>query len=216
MADHNVGIPYFHDLVDLIPAIAVRLRRDVGALRRLIEAHAVLHQATRTRDARGRIVATITDYAIVRSLIGDLIAAGIEATVPSTIRETVDAIAELGGGRPVGMVEWASHPGVTAVRLARRLGIDKSAARRRALDAIGRGYLENLETGRGRPMRLVVADQLPGELEILPTPEALVAALGGTVAPVAGGSGTPLPPAAGRDLTAAPTLFGDGPEDMGL
>jgi hypothetical protein len=48
----------------------------------LIRAHALLHQVTRERDAFGRIVATIEDYTAVRELVADLVAEGLEATVP--------------------------------------------------------------------------------------------------------------------------------------
>ena len=69
-AEHRVWIPYAKILAELIPPVAVRLRRDFGALLNLIRAHALLHQATRERDAEGRIVATIEeDYAAVRELV---------------------------------------------------------------------------------------------------------------------------------------------------
>ena len=38
----------------------------------LIKAHALLHQASRERDKEGRIIATITDYRVVRELVADL------------------------------------------------------------------------------------------------------------------------------------------------
>ena len=91
-AEHRVSIPYAGKLAELIPPVAVRLRRDFGALLNLIRAHAILHHATRERDADGRIVATIEDYAAVRKLVADLVSEGIEATVPKTVRETVEAV----------------------------------------------------------------------------------------------------------------------------
>jgi hypothetical protein len=36
-----------------------------------------------------------------------------------------------------------------------------------------RGYLENQEDRKGRPAKLVVADALPDDIEILPAPERL-------------------------------------------
>jgi hypothetical protein len=39
--------------------------------------------------------------------------------------------------------------------------------------AIDRGYLENQEDRKGRPAKLVVADALPDDIEILPAPERL-------------------------------------------
>jgi hypothetical protein len=43
----------------------------------------------------GAIVATTADYAAVRELVADVFAEGIEATMPATIQETVDAVAAL-------------------------------------------------------------------------------------------------------------------------
>ena len=74
-------IPYAAQLAELIPPVAVRLRRDFGSLLALVRAHAVLHQANRDRDADGRIVATLDDYAVVRGLVADVIAEGVGATV---------------------------------------------------------------------------------------------------------------------------------------
>jgi hypothetical protein len=68
-AEHRVTIPYAGDLAELVPPVAVRLRRDFGAVLNLIRAHAVLHGATRERDGEGRIIATLQDYAAVRELI---------------------------------------------------------------------------------------------------------------------------------------------------
>lgn len=38
----------------MVPAAAVRLRRDFKAILNLIRAHALLHQASRERDDKGR------------------------------------------------------------------------------------------------------------------------------------------------------------------
>src|SRR5262249_26864398 len=47
LGERRVVIPFDRRLVALIPPVAVRLRRDVGALLSLIEAHAILHQESR-------------------------------------------------------------------------------------------------------------------------------------------------------------------------
>ena len=49
----HVVIPFASELAELIPPVAVRLRRDYPTLLSLIEAHALLHQATRKRSAEG-------------------------------------------------------------------------------------------------------------------------------------------------------------------
>lgn len=158
--DNRVVIPYARTLAELVPPVAVRLRRDFGALLNLVRAHAVLHQASRARDERGRIIATVEDYAIVRELVHQQMSEGVEATVPATVRETVEAVARL-----------TDENGVALTALAKALDIDKSAASRRWQRARARGYLRNLESGKGKPARIVAADPLPDDVEVLPPPE---------------------------------------------
>jgi hypothetical protein len=100
----SVAVPYASWLADRIPPVAVRLRRDFGVLLSLIRAHALLHRGTRDKDAQGRIVASTADYSAVYRLVENLFAEGVEATVPATVRETVEAVREClaagGAGRP--------------------------------------------------------------------------------------------------------------------
>jgi hypothetical protein len=163
-AEHRVSVSYAEELADAIPPVAVRLRRDFGALLNLIRAHAILHQASRERADDGRIIATLEDYALVRELVADLVSEGVEATVPATVRETVEIVERL---------RDETEEDVTIAALAEELKLDKSAAWRRARSAMDRGYLENKEERKGRPAKLVVADALPDDMEILPAPERL-------------------------------------------
>jgi hypothetical protein len=163
--EHRVTIPYAGALAEKMGDVAVRLRRDFSVVLSLIEAHTILHQATRERDAQGRIIATLADYARVRGLVSGLIAESVEATVPKTIRETVEAVENVIDG---GDEDHATNKGV-----AEELEIDKAAASRRVRAAIGRGYLKNLEDRKGHPAQLVLAESMPEDQEILPTPEEL-------------------------------------------
>jgi hypothetical protein len=162
-AEHRVSVPYAKKLAKLVPPVAVRLRRDFGAVLNLIRAHAVLHQASRERDGQGCIIATIGDYAAIRELVAALVSEGIEATVPETVRETVEAVRRLredSNGEPVAVAE-----------LARELKLDRSAVSRRARNAKDRGYLRDLEDNQRKPSRLIPGDDLPDDLQILPIPE---------------------------------------------
>lgn len=157
----KVVIPFSEDLADLIPAVAVRLRRDFPTVLSLIEAHALLHQAVRERSSDGTVIATYEDYTAIRELVADLVSQGVGATVSSTLRETVRAVEEL--------QSEAGADGVSMTVLGQRLQLDKSSTSRRAKDAIAKGYLKNLEDKRGRPARLVIGDPLPEEITVLPT-----------------------------------------------
>jgi hypothetical protein len=169
-AEHRVTIPYARRLAQLIPPVAVRLRRDFGALLNLVRAHALLHQATRERDAEGHIIATIEqDYSAVRELVADLVSEGIEATVPATVRESVEAVKQLREG--------SGGDAVTVAALAQELKLDRSAVSRRVRNAKDRGYLRDLEENQRKPSRLVLGDDLPDDLQILPRPEAVRAGM---------------------------------------
>lgn len=164
-AEHRVTIPYARQLAELVPPVAVRLRRDFGSLLALIRAHAMLHQATRDRDDDGAVIATIEDYTVVRSLVADVIAQGVGATVSATVRSTVAAVAAL-----------ESAEGVTARSVAEKLNVDKSNAGRRLKVAADDGYVRNLEDRRGRPARWVVGEPLPENIDLLPEPTQLATA----------------------------------------
>jgi hypothetical protein len=58
-------------------------------------------------------------WQIARKLVADLFSEGIEAIVPTTVRETVDAVAAL------------NKDEVSLGELATKLGLDKSVASRR-------------------------------------------------------------------------------------
>jgi hypothetical protein len=161
-AEHRVTIPYARALVEMIPPVAVRLRRDVGSLLALIRAHAVLHQATREKDQQGRIIADLDDYAEVRYLVADVIAEGVGATVSETVRQTVEAVATI-----------APKEGIQLQPLADKLNLDKSNVSRRLRQAADGGYVRNLEDKRGKPGRWVIGDPLPETADLLPDPAQL-------------------------------------------
>jgi hypothetical protein len=156
----EVTIPYAHELADLTDPAAVRIRRDFGAVISLIRAHAVLQQLTRARDDRGRIVATLDDYAAVHDLVTDLVSQGVKMSVSKEIRDTVAAVAELATGEKL----------VSLRQVADHLHIDKSSASRRVRVAIEDGYLVNHEDKKGKPAKLGLGDALPAEKPVLPAP----------------------------------------------
>jgi hypothetical protein len=143
-ADHNVVIPFATPLARIIPTTATRLRRDFQKLLDLIQVHAILHQAQRARDNNDRIVATLDDYSSVRDLIEDLLAEGVHTSVPDTVRETVEAVGKLSG---------KDLNELTELEIANELQLEKSTASRRIKDAIARGFLENLQDRKGRPLQ---------------------------------------------------------------
>ena len=195
LGDREVTIPYGRRLAEKFPPITVRLRRDFGSLLALIRAHALLHQATRGRDHRGRIVATITDYEIVRELVADAISEAVEKTVKPQVREVVEKVREIVGTDPGAEVKQR--------QLAEALEIDKSRISRNVRAALDAGYLINREVRKGKPHRLVPGDPLPDDVRILPTPEELRSCA------VAEGVDPTPPPSAGEHVDPNPEV-GEG------
>jgi hypothetical protein len=195
--ERRVEIPFARRLAELVPPVAVRLRRDFRSVLTLIRAHALLHRATRARDAHGAIVATVEDYAIVRDLVANLVSEGLGATVSSTVKETVNAVARLRQANPEVMV--------TVTAIAEELKVCKSTASRRVDAAVELGFIRNEELRSGRAARLVLGDPLPEERVILPDPAEL-GGVGCTVAvPLVGEQPPSSPPRAVND-TDLPTV----------
>jgi hypothetical protein len=155
--NHKVHVPYAGWLAANIPPVAVRLRRGFGALLRLIESHAILHQLSRTTDSAGRIVATEADYLAVRALVADLISDAVSSTVSPATRETVEAVEKLDQGQGVKIHDLAVH-----------LDLERSTVQYRVTAARERSYLVNMEDKRGKPGRYRTGDPMPGETVILP------------------------------------------------
>ena len=160
----EVVIPFAGRLAELVPPVAVRLRRDFKTILMLIRAHALLHQFSRPKDQSGRVTATVEDYEAVRELVADLVAEGVDATVKPEIREVVQATKRL--------LEDGDDE-VRQVDLRAVLNLDKSAISRRVAGALAAGFLNNEEERKGRPARLVMGDPLPEDREVLPLPEQL-------------------------------------------
>jgi hypothetical protein len=179
--ERRVVVPFANQLANLVPPVAVRLRRDFRMMLELIQAHALLHREVRERDDQGRIVAKIEDYAVVHELISDSFSEGIEATVAKTVRETVEAMQRLNKFE------------VSIAEIAKALDLDKSSVSRRVKVAISKGYLVNEETGKGKRARIATGDSMPDDAEILPHPDKLADRC--TVAAPQEGMETRSPPA---------------------
>jgi hypothetical protein len=163
-----VVVPFADTLSDMIPAASVRLRRDFGQVLRAIKAHALLHREHRQTDDKGQIVADIEhDYAAVRKLMNALVSEGSGVSVRSTIRETMDAVAEVMAAIPTTDDKWASPQAVAA-----KLKLDKATAWRRLRAACTEGFIVNLETRPRQPGRYQLTGQKIVAAEpLMPAPE---------------------------------------------
>jgi hypothetical protein len=161
--DRQVVIPYAHKLADMIPATAVRMRRDFAQLLTVIQAIALLHQCQRERDKQGRIIATLDDYAAARWLLEEVFTATVHETTPA-MRQTVEAVARLSKDSST----------VTEHELAKELGLAKSTISYRVRRAVKAGFLVNHTSQRGAPAQLVIGAPIPDGCPLPTTKELLL------------------------------------------
>lgn len=200
----DVTVPFARRLGEILGEthLATRVLRDFQRLLAFIKAVTILRHGQRDRDAKGRLVATVEDYEVVRGLVNHLYAATVSGG-SLAIRETVGAVADL-----VATVEQPS-----ALDVAKHLGIHKATATRRINKAIGLGWLINEEERRGKPYRLALGDPMPEDVG-LPAPD-LLRASGCTVAGNTGEGISPPPPSRAQNGTAPDDAWPAGGHDDG-
>lgn len=162
LGPREVTIPWARHLGKMIPPKAVRLRRDSGQIVRAVKAHALINQAHRKVDERGRVVADIEkDYLPVYELLADMVAQGVEAKTSDVIIDTC---------LKVGALQNDDDPkhGVTAKAVSLVLKCDPTSAQRRLRKAEALGLVENLEGRPRHPGRYRCTDQVADNNGIMP------------------------------------------------
>lgn len=177
LGNTNVVIPYAQVLAEGTKPSAVRLRRDFSMLLTIIKTIAILYQHQREVDANGYIVATIDDYTLAYELVSGKINEGAESSVKPIIRETVDVVEMLlksdNSSRVSTFIDQNNNCQncVDNKTIASALNLDESSASRRVSQAIKLGYLEKLETQKGKSAKIVLGKTIPEDDSILPLPE---------------------------------------------
>ena len=166
LGPNDAVIPFARQIANGIEPLMVRFRRDVGSLFSFIKASALLHQAQRQIDARGRVVATVADYVVAFPIYSRVMAESAGKAVPDNVRAVVKLIAERAGSpaaKPTGMrfqrVEvagQASEVTISSDEIGTATGIGKWAACRAVHKALDLGFLTNNETRPKKPFRLML------------------------------------------------------------
>jgi hypothetical protein len=166
-----VIVPYAEGLAQLIPPVAVRLRRDFKAILSLVQAHALLSKANRKTDKHGRIVATFEDYEAVRTRVRGVIMENAERGVSKKMRETVNAVAQICGNDGEPQAGFKA-PEASIAEIAKRLKLDRSAASRRVKQCLSRDLLRPVgEVKKGQKLLVKLGDPIAENEEVLPTVE---------------------------------------------
>jgi hypothetical protein len=184
LGPNDVVIPFALQIAAKIPPRMVRFRRDVGALFSFIKASAILHQAQRRIEDRGRVIATLADYAAAYLIFSKVLAQTSGQGVPDNVRTVVDLMAarttpiakKAAGGKfsRTGATGTSAEVELSSEQIGTITGIGKSAAHRAVRAAIDLGFLVNNETRRGKPYRLVVRQRIDeADAALLPHPDTL-------------------------------------------
>jgi hypothetical protein len=158
----------------------VKMRRESPRFRVLLDAHAVLHQANRERDAKGRIVATLDDYEAVKRLMDPFVGTASEQGVKEQVRTTVEEAAAIVADR--------EDKSFTVKELEAALKKDNGSTNRRIRAA--HPYIVELDEKRGRSKLYGLGDELPLKVDALPTADELCKSATGSSPREEGGPGT--------------------------
>ncbi len=145
----------------------------------LIKTIAILYQHQREIDSNDSIVATLDDYALAYELVSAKINEVAESSIKTIIRETVAVVNKLllsSDSSPVSSCldkNGYRQSYVDNKTIANELGLDDSSTSRRVKQAIRLGYLENLETQKGKRAKIMLGRTIPDDESILPSPEDL-------------------------------------------
>jgi hypothetical protein len=159
--EQQVIIPFAEVLADLVPAQAVRMRRDFRQLLTCIQAIALLYQCQRQKTPEGVIIATIDDYRMARELLGSIFNSIVAEGVTAAVRDTIAAI--------------YPNEEVSEAILAERLQLSKSTVHYRVTRAIHGGWMVNHEIRKGHAARLARGAPLPDVKSVLPSPKDVIA-----------------------------------------
>ena len=168
VSPREIVIPFAPALADKADHRAVRMRRDFPAILGLTQAHALLHQHSRDIDDGGRVVADVSDYATVYSLVSDMVAEAAGATIPAVVRETVDTVRSL-EHTPPGIPGFQP---VTIQQVADKLGISRSSASRRLRRAESLSFVKDVQ-GQPGPKLFETYEPMPQDVGVLPDPAEL-------------------------------------------
>lgn len=184
---HDVAVPFAKALYLMVPAKAVRMRRDFQQLLAFVQVIALLHQSRRDRTPEGWIVATLDDYEAARGLLNTTFDIVTSEGLTPAIRELVEAIKD--------------HEELTQGQLCERLNLAKATVSYRAKRAMVGGWIVNNEVRKNHPHKLARGAPMPEEAHALPTVNELRAAFersNGVRSPFDSGSNAEQPETTGK------------------
>jgi hypothetical protein len=174
LAPWDVVVPFAKALATALgkATSGSRVLRDYQKILSLVKGVTAIRHRHRERDDRGRLIATIRDYAAVFEYVGPVYESSVSG-VSVGVRKTVAAVAELTNVSPV-----------TATAVATAMSVNKMTVSRYVRIALEQTWLVNNSQNKQR-FDLALGEPLP-EREGLPEPRVLQSRNG--VTPETGGS----------------------------
>jgi hypothetical protein len=177
-----VVVPYAPWLAQRMPKEPLRIRRDFPRVIAAIEAMTLLHQYQRGEDEKGQLVATVADYAMVRTLLADTFVSSLHNMTPKTL-ELVNVVREIYEEKRAEARPWDSVH-VTVNEIRNRTGKKRNSITEWLGPAIEEGHLQDdPRGGRGKAWKLVPGDPKSIGESILPTVDDLAQERPGLVRP---------------------------------
>jgi len=145
----NVVIPFAENLITSLPHDRIEVRRTFGHLLSFIQAVALLHQYQRDRNEQGQIIATLTDYDIVRLYL------------PSPLARSLGC--ELTPGAKDLLETAKRYETFTTTDMVRKTKLSEGTVRGRIKELVEAGQIEKRQehTGSRAAVFAVVADAPP-------------------------------------------------------
>src|SRR5262249_42140729 len=158
---------YADHLAAEMPTEPLRIRRDFARLLEAIRICAVVHQRQRPRDAAGRVITSLADYAMVRALLAATFKIAVEGLTPKTVA-LVAKVQQLHAAKARLRLD-ADKGAVTVLELMRALRKPKRSVHNWLKPALELGLLEDLNHGqKGKPLLLQPGTCTVAERSALP------------------------------------------------
>jgi hypothetical protein len=158
-----VTVPFADALLARLPDSRVEMRRVARQLLGAIQASALLHQRRRFEDGKGRIVATIEDYQLVKTLFGTAFERPLGVQLSPSIRKFLIGI----------MARFGSVNQFTTKDAAREEEVSERCVREWLQELSDAGLLKRLELGRGGRTSVWTVEPYSRKVQLLPETDQL-------------------------------------------
>src|SRR5262249_52617036 len=166
-----------------LPRDITRLRRDFPRLLTLVKVITMLYQRQRTCDASGRLLATVDDYAMAYALVAEPFARSAHG-ISTRAQEVAEAVQQVYADKQV-QTDKDQDVYVTVKDLAKHLRWATRTVQKWIEQAESADLIDVQRGTPGTPLKLRPGtSDTAASLALLPTPEHVAEAVGGSLAAI--------------------------------